>query len=81
MMINGKIPQQCESAALVTKLSQFEVEKKSKVDTNNQLTFKVLNSNLENTKVLIKEIAPNILSKEAEKFLSSFFKILEEQVN
>ena len=43
--------------------------------------MRIVESRNEGTKVLIKEIAPNILSKESEKFLTSFFKILEEQVN
>jgi hypothetical protein len=80
VMINGKVPQQQETSTLFTKKSQIEKLEKLKLDSNNEQTFKVINPNNQ-SKVLIKEIAPNILSKEAEKFLTSFFKILEEQVN
>ena len=33
------------------------------------------------SRILVKEVSPNILSTEAEKFLNSFFRILEEQIS
>ena len=81
IMINGKVPQQSENSDFITKQVQVESNKKALLESNNEQSLRIVESRNEGTKVLIKEIAPNILSKESEKFLTSFFKILEEQVN
>lgn len=85
LMIKGKVPSQPDSGNIVTKLTKNQSENKEKIDINKEITLRVLNTKKEgsntNSSLLIKDVAPNILSKEAEKFLSSFFKIFEEQVN
>lgn len=44
--------------------------------------FKILNVKMDDNgaKLSVKDVRPNILSVEADKFLTSFFRILEEQI-
>ena len=55
---------QSENSDFITKQLQVESNKKALLESNNEQSLRIVESRNEGTKVLIKEIAPNILSKE-----------------
>lgn len=70
LSVGGLVPKTEKTLGLVSKKNPL-------IEIENEQKLRKIDVGKGNS-ILVKEVAPNILSQEAEKFLNSFFRILEE---
>lgn len=92
LSVGGKVPDEEENSTILNKhraAPKQESNPATTSQTNQGATtvskdddFKILNIKMDDNgaKLSVKDVRPNILSVEADKFLTSFFRILEEQL-